>query len=280
MAITWRSFRAAWNTFVGQAQSGQAKASGDAGVFQNNLRQQQLVEESNRLERISGVGPVHNRKRGGLTVLLSPSSGAINLVELNCSCGESVSYTRDELELYLGGAGRNTLCNRCKRVWNFAKETKICLTPVAGAAPQDELKPYDAFFEMAAQQGADISATDYAKGADGNYWLHITKTRNVLSLLDYAASPVHREETGPLVLPTDGPEPKVDYESFDPGKDSAGFGSLASQRDMDALPRSWIKKRMRAQLREERAYGRPKVDDFENDVEERMKEYDKDKEER
>ncbi len=153
---------------------------------------------------------------------------------------------------------------------------------MAGAAPQDELKPYDAFFEMAAQQGADISATDYAKGADGNYWLHITKTRNVLSLLDYAASPLHHDQSGPLILPTDGPEPKVNYEVYDPdGKGNAGFGSLANQRDMDALPRSWIKKRMRAQLREERAYGRPKVDaDFENDVEKRMKEYDKDKEER
>src|SRR5260370_16584973 len=66
MAITWRSFRAAWNTFVGQSQSNQAKATGEAGVLQGGLRQQQLVEESNRLERFCRPAPSLIAKPGHL----------------------------------------------------------------------------------------------------------------------------------------------------------------------------------------------------------------------
>ncbi len=274
MAISLRSFRAAWKALLSQGHTNQPKATGEAGALQSSLRHQQIVEESNRLERISGVGPANNHKRGGLTLLLRPATGAIDLVELNCSCGTSQSYTRDEFEMYLGGAGRQAVCGQCKRVWNFAKETTICLVPVEGAPAEDALKPYEAFFQLAAEHGADITPQDYAKGPDGNYWLHITKTRNALSLLNAAPSSLHHEETGPIVLPTDGPEPKVEYETFDPGKGSAGFGSLA-QRDYAALPRSWVEKRVRAQIRQERAYGKTTKDDpLEAEVRAQMKEFD------
>jgi hypothetical protein len=77
-----------------------------------------------------------------------------------------------------------------------------------------------------------------------------------------------RNTGGSVSVMTDGPDPKVEYETHDPdGKNSAGFGvvTLDPWSHWMQLPRSAREKHHARQLRHLRAYGtKAEVDAYEN----------------
>jgi hypothetical protein len=241
----------------------------------------QAENEALRLDSARGTGGV-GIKKNAWVCRVNPHTGIVKSVEHVCGklgCSYSQEYPAVEI-LQAVGPGILLRCPQCKSPWNFSRDAYFCLVPGEGVATDEAVaKQYEQFFKLAEDTGVKLSMKDYLKGPDGNYWLNICRTYEVLSLLDKVPTALHKNEDSTRVISTEGPDPKVEYEIHDPEGAapgvSAGFGSPASQgrglygtlHDDEA--------HVRRQLRHELRYGSGKPEDeaFEEEVERRMKPY-------
>lgn len=174
-----------------------------------------------------------------------------------CHCGTSYPFPEQTVFERLQEKDRpqcsNRGCHARHGAFDFAGAVRLRVATPSADDPQ--------FKALIDRFDGDITAADFVKHPDGQYWLRDEKRSRLFAQLKQIPDVSFSAESDrPLIIPTDGPDFECAYESFDPGKGSAGFAGGTNQRSFTdesekQLPKEWLEKRARAYERHNRAYG-------------------------